>query len=1178
MSSLDLVLIAAAVLLAAGLLAVFAWLLYSAYLDWAERRLADRKGLYRQLITELATRDRALLAPTIHQMSTLYDLDALEAVLEEQARTATGRPSWLLEAYDELGLVDKYIDKLRTARKWRDRAFAAELLGRVGSAKAVPALLETVHATQTEDADVREIALRALARIADPQAVGPLISALASAEPWLAPRIADILARHGDAVVEPLLAVLNDSTNQPARAWAANVLGEIRAQRAFPVLVRSLGDPNDEVRAKTAAALGRLGDRRAVPALLDHLLTDPAPFVRVRIASALAQFDGQEIVDRLVRVLGDSAWWVRMRGVEALEQIGATAEGPLLIALNDADPEIRKRAAIALERLGVPAALVQRIEQDDRVDEAISILSRLTGAGTRELLAELLQHPSSRVRGIVLTAVTRDRRVDLTPELLDIASRDPEAALRAQALTTLQGLEAIGALPAAASAVAHPLPEVRMAAVGVLGGISDRRALGLLRSQLEDPDPRVRAAAIAALGERAGAGAEPDLLGLLADPDPGVREAAAAAAADAGLGSLAPALLERLSDEHDRVRHAAAKALGRLGEPGVVPALISAFDQARPDLRVALTHAVARLDMSALGELLNRMIERDDPASRMALAEMLGRVRPRDGWNDLIRLAGDDDPQVRTAAIRSLGRIARLHAPPPATLIPTLARGLQDPSEIVRAVSVEVCGRLCLEDHWRTIVARLQTDSSPLVRERAALAIGLIRGPGGEAALTAACHRAEPPQIRAAAALAVGAYDRSSLVSLILEMPDQAAVRLVLRERIRQDPWFRLLSRSLPRTSEVELRAVAAGTPAEAQASLANGLRSVLEASERVRLITGLRTFQGEQSRGALLQLVRSDPSAEVRAAALTAVAELLDPDELLAFGTRALGDPNILVRRAGVQLFGGVPPERGLPRLIQALQHDDDAGVFAAAGGLAQVHFDSFRNASLSPQLQPDRAALVARVARYIHHPELPQLLAALARHPNPEIRETVAEVWRHRPDATEPAALESLTADPDSAVRRVAAGAAVAAERYDLLDRMTQDPETEIRREVALMLGLAAPVGAAGLLVLEHLESDTEMPVRAAAHVARLLQGQPVPLPPGLDPRVAAQAVREGADLGALRSVARSAPADDRRLSAALALAMIQDDVAREVARSDPAPTVRHRVGGALELSLRPDLGDRV
>jgi hypothetical protein len=33
---------------------------------------------------------------------------------------------------------------------------------------------------------------------------------------------------------------------------------------------------------------------------------------------------------------------------------------------------------------------------------------------------------------------------------------------------------------------------------------------------------------------------------------------------------------------------------------------------------------------------------------------------------------------------------------------------------------------------------------------------------------------------------------------------------------------------------------------------------------------------------------------------------------------------------------------------------------------------------------------------------------------------------------------------------------------------------------------------------------------------------------------------------------------------------LALIQDDVARDVARTDPAPSIRHRVGGALELSL--------
>src|SRR4051812_42578296 len=290
MTGVTVIVLAAGVLLAAGFLTVLAWFVYSTYLDRVERRLAARKGLYRELVSELATRDRALLEPTIHQMSTLYDLDALEAVLEEQARGATGRPEWLLEVYDELGLVDKYIEKLRSARKWRDRAFAAELLGRVGGAKAVPALLETVQATRTEDADVREIALRALARIGDPLAVGPLIIALGTAESWLAPRIADILARHGELVIAPLMTVLSDSPHPTARAWAANVLGEVRAQSAFPALIRGLDDPEDEVRAKSATALGRLGDRRAVSYLLDHMLSDPAPFVRARIAGTLGQF------------------------------------------------------------------------------------------------------------------------------------------------------------------------------------------------------------------------------------------------------------------------------------------------------------------------------------------------------------------------------------------------------------------------------------------------------------------------------------------------------------------------------------------------------------------------------------------------------------------------------------------------------------------------------------------------------------------------------------------------------------------------------------------------------------------------------------------------------------------------------------------------------------------------
>ena len=61
MSGVELVLLAAGLMLAVGLLTILAWFIYTSYLDRVERRLAARKGLYRELVTELATRDRALL-------------------------------------------------------------------------------------------------------------------------------------------------------------------------------------------------------------------------------------------------------------------------------------------------------------------------------------------------------------------------------------------------------------------------------------------------------------------------------------------------------------------------------------------------------------------------------------------------------------------------------------------------------------------------------------------------------------------------------------------------------------------------------------------------------------------------------------------------------------------------------------------------------------------------------------------------------------------------------------------------------------------------------------------------------------------------------------------------------------------------------------------------------------
>jgi HEAT repeat protein len=1133
-SPLTLVLIVAGGMLGIGLLAVLAWLVSTSYLNLVERRLARRKGLYRDLVAELAARERALLEPEIRRLATLYDLEALEAVLEEQARGTAERPPWLLDVYDRLGLVDRYIERLRSGRRWRERAFAAELLGRVGNAKAVPALLQTVRATRTEDADVREIALRALARIGDPRAVEPLIEALKTADTWLAPRIADILTRHGPIVVEPLLAVLDHSGRDPARAWAANVLGEVRAEQAFPVLVRALDDPDDEVRAKSATALGRLGDQRAMSYLLDRLLTDPAPFVRARIAATLGRFDQPEVIDRLVRALGDQAWWVRMRSVEALEHIGAQAEGPLLVALDDPDPEIRARAAVGLERLGVPAARVERIQRGERVTEAMGTLVKFASAGARERLADLLHHPSAEVRGAVLSAARRAGRGDLAPELLQTARADRDPMLRAAAFTTLDALEIRDGVRVALDGLADADARVRTAAIGLLGRLGGANVVGPLRECTADAVPGVRAAAARALGLRRGRDVASDLAGLLGDPDPEVSDTALA-------------------------------ALGRLGDRTALPALIAAFAESGPASRQLILWAVAGIDAGTLARLADTLVEGRDTVGKLAAVRGLCRRPAPETAAVLERLSTDPEPAVRAASLQALSRTGSDAARAVA------ATGLTDPDEMVRAAAVDAASRLRQRELDDRLVAMLQHDPSAGVRERAALAIGLLRLHAGQAVLQAVRQRAEPPSVRAAAVLASGAFEQESLVASMIALPDNAAVREHLRERLADDPWYRLLRCRLSAGPRLELRTLTAPADAGGPRALEEGARSMLEAGERIRLVGGLRAFQGEQSRSALLQMIRGDPSPEVRTAALTAVAGLLDADELLATGSRGLTDPSLLVRRAAVGLFARLPPERAFPALLRTLRADDDPALLASVAELAEAAFPAFVDYAVGAAVDGEQALLIVRVARLVHHPELARLLPALARSGSPEIRRAIAELFRHRPGAADGVLLEGLVSDPVVGVRTEAAGAAAAAGRWDLLDQVARDPDAGVRREAALALGGASGSDPIARETLDRLGDDREMDVRAAAYVGRLVQGRPVPFPPGIDPTAAAGVLSRTAQLPLLRDIARTAPGEDRRLAAALALALVHDDVALQVARTDPAPAVRHRVSGALDLAAQ-------
>jgi HEAT repeat protein len=494
---------------------------------------------------------------------------------------------------------------------------------------------------------------------------------------------------------------------------------------------------------------------------------------------------------------------------------------------------------------------------------------------------------------------------------------------------------------------------------------------------------------------------------------------------------------------------------------------------------------------------------------------------------------------------------------------PLLERGLVDPEERVRAASVDGLVRAGGESQAPRILALLRDDPAPLVRERAALATGLFRPAGGEALLLAVCQQEPALTVRAAAVLALGAYDQESLVARIIEMADEAELRDLLRERLKSDAEFRLLGLRLREARHVELRALGSTSRDQMEQTLAEGMRGVLSPDQRIRLVAGLRTFQGERSRSALLSVVRSDPSPEVRAAALTAVGGMLDASELHLTASRALTDPNKTVRHAAVALFQRIAPDKGLPGLMRLLRSDEDPLVLQTVALQAESAFPAFLDLALGLDNGGQEAVLLCRVARYMHHPDLKRVISVVGRSTASPVREAVADLWAARPDLMDEAALEAMTTDPSVAVRRASVAAWGAAKRFDRLVAMLGDPDPGVRRDIA-----RAYLDGPETTALEPLFLDPDEMVRAALFVTRLLRGEwnEPPAAFGISRAAAATAVRHAVSLESLRDIARAERDPARRVPAALALAVLGDEAAYAVMRTDPIWAVRDRVGRML------------
>ena len=237
----------------------------------------------------------------------------------------------------------------------------AETLGEIGE-PATPFLEEAL--THHENVVVRRAAAKTLTLIADSSAVPTLLHSFLNDEDTVVrSSSAGALARTGEAAVPALLDILA-SADQPEdikghAAWALAFIGS----EAADYLYQALNNASLDVRCAVIGALGHVAQEQSDEKscnLLVSALTDLESVIRTEAAAALAQVNYPPAVPHLILALQDADLDVRKATINALGKIGdRSALNPLQALLNNEQEGVRVLAKLAI------AQIERQSESDD---------------------------------------------------------------------------------------------------------------------------------------------------------------------------------------------------------------------------------------------------------------------------------------------------------------------------------------------------------------------------------------------------------------------------------------------------------------------------------------------------------------------------------------------------------------------------------------------------------------------------------------------------------------------------------------------------------------------------------------------------------------------------------------------------------------------------------------------
>lgn len=500
------------------------------------------------------------------------------------------------------------------------------------------------------------------------------------------------------------------------RLWALVILFVVPACASAPLppptTVPTLVPPIVSLDRRLGAIL-RLEDQRwlddGAGANLLNLVTDSDVRVRRRAAIAIGRVGIEAGVPALVGALGDADADVR---ASAAFGLGLTksprAIDALVGALADAEWSVRARAADALGLVG--ESLPPNDPTAKRVADAIA---GMTGGCRSSLSAMAPDDERWPLPGEVdacragIMAITRVRQFDALAKVVLDDRQQPISTWWPIAYALQRVRDPRAAAPLVALLNVDAVNTPAFAFRG-LGDYRDRRGITQARAvvQRRTADVRLRVAATR-------------MLGALKDKD-----------------SL-PTLLRVLDDAvtPNTLALETINALGAIGDAQAFDVLADRFNHKWAPIRVAALQAAAKLDPDAFLLLVSGLAIDADWSVRAAFAGVLATLEPDRVRAAVIELAGESDARVQAAALEALVKVG---AP---DLDARIAAALEAADFNVRATAAPLVAARKLSGAADRLVAaynRGKSDANGTARAAALAALATL----GKDAATATLHEA----------------------------------------------------------------------------------------------------------------------------------------------------------------------------------------------------------------------------------------------------------------------------------------------------------------------------------------------------------------------------------------------------------------------------------------------------